>query len=804
MRDLIAQLRYAFRFLWRTPAFTVPAVASLALGIAVNTTIFSVFNATLLRPLGDTADGELVRIGRTARGLHEFRSLEYSEFLYLRTHATSFTDIAGHQIERVVMRNDAGTQVVTGEIVAGDYFALLGRPPLPGRSFDAESNGGFAAEAEAVISHDFWRSHFAADRGVIGRTVMLNDYPFTIVGVAAAGFHGTFPGVAVDVWLPAARVDAARPGTHERSLMLLGRLQPQVTRAIAHAELDVIARRLASADPQRDRDRTFSVGSARGVHPVFAPVLRVFLSLLLAVVGVVLLIACANVATLLLARASARRGELAVRLALGANRPQLMRQLLVECALLALVGGGTGVLLSIWPVHVLNSLSFTAGPTGAGLFFDLRLDHRVLLFTASVTMLTAVVFGVAPALQARRVNVLAVLQDVRMPGGARSGLRTTLVVVQVTLSFVLLVAAGLLFRGVRNTANVPLGFNPDQVLVASFDVQLLHHQPAQVTAFYAELLRRTRALPDVEHAAVADFVPLGDRGGHPLPLTVPDAPYAGGATEVPVGRVSDDYLTTIGQPLLRGRAFTLRDHAAHRVAIVNEAFARRYWQDQDALGRLIGLGEDGAEHEIVGVVRDARYSSYAGAVEPFVFLPAAGERQPYLHVRTGSLPATTAADIRRLAYDIDARVATGSIRPLREAMTFPLLPARIAQTVFGVAGIIALLLAAGGLYGLVCYTLEQRLKEVGIRVALGATQSDVFRVIVGSTLRIAVTGVVLGGVLAAATTRLLGALLYGLSPVDPLTFGTIAVLLLCLTLAAAYIAARRGLDVDPLTVLRHE
>jgi hypothetical protein len=302
--DILAQLRHALRYLRRTPAFTLPAIASLALAIAVNTTLFSVVNATLLRPLGTAGAGDLVRIGRTTRGEHEFRSLDYDAFTYLREHATSFEGLAGHQIEAVVLRHGDDTRLVSAEITAGDYFGLLGARPVLGRGFDAEAEGGFSAPPVVVISDAFWRTRFAADRNVIGRTVTLNDHPFTIVGVAPAGFHGAFPGVAANVWLPAVLVDAARPGTHERTLLLLGRLAPDVSATSARAELAVLARRMAERDPQRDRNRTFSLASARGVHPAFAPVLRTFLSLLMGAVAVVLLIACANVASLLLARAT--------------------------------------------------------------------------------------------------------------------------------------------------------------------------------------------------------------------------------------------------------------------------------------------------------------------------------------------------------------------------------------------------------------------------------------------------------------------------------------------------------------------
>jgi predicted permease len=808
--DTVRHLRHACSFLWRTPAFTLPAVAALALGIAVNTTVFSVFNAAILRPLGAAGGSDLVRVFRSARGAQQYRSLSYEEFRYVRAHASSFAELTGHQIESVIMSGADVSEALSAEIVAGSYFAVLRAQPVIGRGFTAADDGGSGAVPVTVISDRFWRSRFAADRAVIGRTVALHNRRFTIVGVAPPDFVGTFPGVATDLWLPAAQAHLAKQGTvvDEPSLMPIARLKDGVSKATAHAELDVLARRMEEENVARDRDFTFVLASARGVHPAVARPLRLLLLLIMAVVAVVLLIACANVASLLLARVAARRGELAVRLALGASRRQLMAQLLLESIVLASLGGVAGLLLAVWPLRILNALPITSGPTGTGLFFDLQLDRRVLLFTAAVTTLTALIFGLVPAVHATRVSVMAALKGSPTGiGRVRSRLRSALVVGQVGLCFVLLVAAGLLFRSVRNSGRIDVGFDPEHVVVAAFDLAPRAYEPARVAAFYAELLGRTRTLPGVERAALADFVPLGDRAGHPLPLAIPGATQrpAGDRLTVAAGRVSADYFATMRQPLLRGREFTPHDRpGAVRVVIVNEALARRFWPGEDALGKRIGLGEDLAEHEIVGIAKNARYASFGGEVAPFVFLPAFGEARLDLQVRTSLRAAEALAAVRRLAHDIDSAVPPTSGQTMREAMSFSLIPARLGQVVFGVAGVIALLLASGGLYGLVCYTLEQRLEEIGIRVALGASRGGVFRVIVGSAVRLAAVGVALGVALAAAGTRLLSALLYGLGPTDPLTFAGIAALLLFVTLAAGYAAARKGLDVDPIVVLRHQ
>lgn len=791
----------------RSPAFSLVAVLSLALGIAVNTTLFSVASASLLRPLGGPGGSDLMRIGRSTHGEHQFRSLTYEEYAYLRAHASSLADVLGEQMEAVAIGGHDGSQRVAAEFVTANYFSMLQISFAVGRGFVATKDQATGDGPTVAISDGLWRRRFGANPDVVGAAVLINNVQCTIVGVAPPGFAGTFPGVEIELWLPVevAGVIKHRPGRSEQpSMQLIGRLKRDVSIATARAELDVLARRMAEENPAREPGRGFVIEWARGIHPAFARPLSTFLLLLMAVVAVVLLIACANVANLLLARASARRGELAVRLALGASRGRVVRQLLVESLVLALLGGGAGLMLSIWPVRLLNALFSVPGPAGAPTSLNLEVDMRVLLFTAAVTMLTVLVFGLAPALQATRVDLLSALKDSpALFGRKRSRLRSALAVVQVATSFVLLVGALLLFRSLVNSETLEIGFDPDTVVVASFeDLRSFGYDAHRVERFYEELLAQARALPGVEGAALANFV--GEGSGHPIALAVPGrSPTSGQEMRVPVGRVSDGYFATVQRPLIRGRDFTKRDRAgAPLVAIVNEAIVRRFWPGEDPLGKRIQLGEDLSGHEIVGVARDAGYVSFAGGVGPFVFLPAFGSGT--LHVRTPQSPTRALADIKRLAHEIEPSLPPFSGRTMRDAMASSLVPARITQAVFGVAGVIALLLTSGGLYGFVCYLLEQRLKEIGIRLALGASRRDVFRVIAGSAVKLALVGVAIGVALAAATMRLLSAFLYGLSPTDPLTFGGIAALLLFVTLAAGYAGARRGLYVDPIVVLRHE
>jgi putative ABC transport system permease protein len=806
---LVRNVPYGVRVLARTPSFTLTAITSLALAIAVNTTMFSVVSSLLLRPLG--AYDDLVRIGRSGSGERAFRSASHQDLLYLREHATSFASITGHQLVSLRLRTNEGLKPLSGEIVAQNYFSTLGVSPKVGRDFVANEHDVPGHVAVAVLSNRFWRWHFAADRAIVGQQLTINEQQFTIIGVAPPGFTGTFPGVDIDVWLPAGlawTVDPSGDRNSDPFLLLLGRLRDGVSQQAAEAELAVLGTQLDRANPDADGERRFVLASARGAHPVFANVLRVFLSLLMAVVAVVLLIACANVAGLLLTRAGARRREIAVRLSLGASRAQVVGQLLVESVLLATLGGVTGLLLTILPLTLLNRMSFIPGPTGAGVFLDLRLETRVLVFTALVSMFTAMVFGLLPALHATRTALTSVLRDARSSRGpARFRLGSAMIVTQVCVSFLLLVGALLLFRSLHNAGSIDVGFDPDQLVVTTVDLSQLGYDPARIERFHAALLARARELPGIEQAALASFLAFGEGKGHPQRLRIPGrlAPRGEPQHTVFVGRVSDSYFATVRQRLLHGRDFVAADRARTGVAIINVAMATRYWPGGDALGKRIGLGEDLAEREIVGIVANTGFISHGSVAQPLVFVPA--QDAGTLHVRTVGKPADVVRSIRRLVQEIDANaVPYVSGQSMRESMgsSMSLVPLRLARVVFGVAGNIALLLAAGGLFGLVSYTTERRMKEIGIRVAMGANRSRVFSVLVGSAVRLTGVGLIVGIAIAAGVMRLLSRLLYGLSPIDPLTFGAIAGLLALVTLGAGYIAARRALGVDPMVILRYE
>jgi predicted permease len=793
---LLSDLRYALRFLRATPSFTIPALVSLSLGIALNTTMFSIVSATLLRPVVDT-DPDLVRIGRSMRGDGSFRSVSYDEFRYLRTVATSLADLSGSAMETVAVSTGDGSELVAAELVAGNYFPMLRVPFVQGGAF-AIPDTPRSAPPVAVVSERFWRRQLAADPLALGRIVLVNNVPVTVTGVVSPHFRGiAFPGVVIDIWLPIGLTHEVLHRTDQfpPSMGVMARLKKGVTTTAARAELDVLARRMSDENPARDRNRGFVVAGSSGVHPGIASVLRVVFSLLMATVGVVLLIACANVAGGLLARAAVRQRELGIRLALGASRPRVVGQLLVESLVLALFGAAAGVVLSVWPIQLLNATaSRVAGPAGVPMLLGLELDLRVLLFTAAAASLTAVVFGLLPALQATRVNLVDALRGTRTPSSGRGRLRATLLVVQVALSFVLLVMSGLLFRGLRNASSTDVGFDVDRVAIASFgDLRSFGFDRVRVERFHREWLESVRALPGVERAA------LVGGGGHGERFSVPGR-HAADRDDLTVATrtISEGYFATMQQTITAGRDFTAAATVVP-VVIVNEALARRYFPNESVIGRRIGIGEDLAEREIIGEVKDAREASLGEDGEPLVYLPGVPST---LRVRTSAAASALLADIRRAGQAIERSLPPYQGRTMKEEVASSLAPRRVVQGVVTAAGVIALLLAAGGLYGLLAYSLETRLKEIGVRIALGATTSTLFGLIVGGVARLTAVGIVVGAAIAVGVTRMAAAMLYGVSPTDVLTFASVGALLLLVTLAAGSIAIRQGLRVNPVALLR--
>ena len=812
---VLQDARFGLRQLTAAPAFAVPALLSLALGIAVNTAMFSVVNTLLLRPVDVFGDTGVVRIGRNLRGDNSFRSVTRSEYLFLRERASSFSEVFGESLLTfAVGGGDRDAEVVSSEAVTGNYFTALNVSFASGRGFRFDDRQPRDV-AVAVISERFWQRRFAGDAGIVGATININTRPFLVTGITSQRFRGTFPGVDVDLWIPAPAVALTQPsdssaGQEDRfTLQLMGRLRAGQTLAGASAELDALSRQLDREDPSREPGRGFVVAEARGAHPAIARALQTFLALLMALVGVVLLIACANVASLQLARATARRTEFGIRIALGASRLRVVGQLFVESLILACCGAGLGLVIAEGLVRVVNSVALVPGPTGAPVALDLQLDVRVLAFTAASAVLTAIAFGLTPALEATRRDVITSLRGARTFAGVRrSRLRGALVTLQVALSVVLLVAAVLLSRGLRQAGRLDLGFSPDQVLVASMNLSLPGYDRERTRLFSDELLRRVRLTSGVTDAALAAAVPFSGRGG----IGITTVRVRGGARgdvelrDVFFNRISDGYLSTIQQPLIRGRDFTTLDReGALPVVIVNETTAERLWADTASLGRAVRLHDETFDREVVGIVRDIRVTFDSRSV-PLIYLPLAQRPAAALtlHARSPTaLPALPGA-ITKLVRESDSDVAVESVRTMRETAAFSLFPAAVARAVAGASGVTGLLLASIGLYGLVSYTLTQRIREIGIRMAMGGNRLQVLRSIASGSLAFAAVGILVGLAVAAAAARFMRAVLYGVSPYDPVTFVSVAGLLLAVAAVATFAATRKLLRLSPTAALRHE
>jgi predicted permease len=811
---VLSDLRYALRRLLAAPAFTAVAVLSLALGIGANTTIFSVVNALLLRPIPVAHPERLVTVhavDKDGSGFHSFSYLDYADY---RDGTRTLSGLAASGFAVSTMGRGAEAEVVAGVLVTGNYFDVLGVRPVVGRAFLPEEDRTPEAHPVVVIGHSLWQRRFGGDPGVVGRTTVINAREFTVVGVMPATFTGHVIGPRVDFWAPMMMQRALRPGgglLSERGsswLELIGRLAPGATRAQAVADLDAVARRIDATFPRGDdRTRRVNVLAAKPLFPQARGAVTAFTALLMGVVGLVLLAACANLASLLLARAVTRQREIGVRVALGATRGRLVRQLLAESVLLALVGGAAGVLLAGWMTSLL--LAFKP-PIPVPLALDLSLDAPVLVFTLALSLATGVLFGLAPALAATRPDVAASIKEgdaLAMP--ARRRLRSTILAAQIAVSIVLLVGAGLFVRSLGNARRLDPGFATDRMLLATVDPAQVGYDGPRRRAFVAALVARVAALPGVERASGAGGVPLGldENATFMLVDGRVDDPRLARFTPG-FNQVLPDYFATMGIALLQGREFTAADDSgAAPVVVVNEAFARRAWPGGSALGRRVRQGADEPWREVVGVVRDAKYTRLTEDPTPHVYFPYAqsGGREVALHVRTRAAdPLALLPAVRREVQALDRNVPLVDVKSMEQHMRISLFPARVAGAVLGAFGLLALVLAAVGVYGVMAFAVGRRTREIGIRMALGASATAIARLVVRQELRPVAAGAALGLLAATPLARLVRGLLYGVAPGDPATFAGVALLLVLIAVAASWLPARRAALVVPLAALRRE
>jgi macrolide transport system ATP-binding/permease protein len=814
--EMFQDLRFGVRMLLKHKAVTAVAVLSLSLGIGANTALFSVVDRLLVRPLPVEQPERLVAFNKsTPPGL--FDKFTYPDFADYRDLNTVFDGLVCVAETALNLSERGQTERVNGLLVSGNYFSALRVTPALGRGFLLEEERTPDAHPVAVLSYGLWQRRFGADPAVVGREITLNGRGHTVVGVAPAEFTGTIRGTAPDLYVPI-KSDNNRG---KYWLLLMGRLKPGVSREQAQAAMNVLGPQIAQHYPRPDgsprREPPFLLEDGSQGHTYLLTKLSFPLKLLMGMVALVLLIACANVANLLLVRAAARRKEMAIRLAIGAGRGRLIRQLLTESLLLAGLGGGVG----LWLAGPLGQLlaSFTP-PVGRGYSTPLSLagglDGRVLLFTFCLSLLAGIVFGLAPAFGAARTGLVGALKDGASDetGRRRLSPRKLLVVAQVALSFLVLIGAGLCVRSLQRLQAIDAGFDPAQVLVLSLDLAPSGYAEARGQIFYQQLVERVTALPGVESASLAQLTPLSDDllrrrtdiEGYQLPP---------GEKSVSLfyNVVAPRYFETLRTPLLGGRDFTPQDRAgAPQVVIINESLARRYFPKSDALGKRLTFGNyPGSpvplQHlEIVGVVKDSKYAEVTEQTRPMMFLPLAQSYRPEtrLHVRTAQDPTALVSAIRRAAQQIDASLPVYNIRTLAEQKDRSLYSARMAATLLSVFGGLALLLASIGLYGVMAYVVGQRQRELGVRLALGAQQHDVFRLVLKEGMTLVLVGLALGLAGALIGTRLLTTFLYGVRPTDAATFIGIALLLALVALAANYLPARRAARTDPLRALRAE
>jgi putative ABC transport system permease protein len=832
--DARRDLHYSARLLVRNPIFALTAALSLAIGIGANTTIFTIANALLLRAPAGVADPDrLVDIFHTDEGrtLAEPVS-QFSNYLALRRRTTTLEGVYAYQLDLPPMSlaGSNGAELVHGTIVTASYFGVLGLRPAAGRLFSAADGEDPGASPIAVLSHSFWTRRFANDPSIVGRSLQLNRHPFVVVGVAPEGFQGMSP-AAPDLWVPTAMTAVVEPGVSigrdgipSLRVMIGGRLKPGVSRGQAAAEVDAIAHALEREFPERNGGAGWRTVSASPIPGNLRPVVAGFLALLTAIVSLVLVIACANVAGVLLARATSRRREIAVRLAIGAGRARLVRQLVTETMLLFALGGAAGVLLAR-ALTALLVASLPAFPVPVGL--SLPLDGRVAAFAAVLSLIAAALSGLAPALHASKADVMSALKDESQGSPDRLRLRHAFVIAQVAFSLLLIVGAGLLQRALRNGSVVDSGFDPRGVETASIDLSLAGYTDSTGSIFVRELVQRIGQLPGVERATAALAVPgPGGRGAMLGGLTIPGvSPPNGQQFFQPTWNIVEPgYFAALRVPILAGRDFDAADRAkSEPVAIVSESAARRFWPGQDAVGKqmLLQSRADGSSQQparllVVGVARDLPSS---GSTVRDGRGPAASEDRSSLlmylplqqHYTRSVMLITRAAGSQRVGGAV--RSAVASMDPALPIITTqrldepvgPIqLQLRVAASVSSSLGIVGLLLAAIGVYGVTAYAVSCRTREIGIRVAMGAQRADIVGMVLRHGMLLVAIGSTIGLVLAAGTSRLLTRLLFGVPPLDPVTFAGAASLFALIGLAACYGPARRATRVDPVEALRHE
>ena len=820
MENLIKDVRYGVRMLMKNPGVTLVAVITLALGIGANTAIFSGVSAFLMKPLSVPNPGGLVRPMEIAEDRGMTDDFSYPDFADYRDQSTSYAGLAAEDMTQAAINAENQNDVIYGQVVSANYFDVLEVKPILGRTFLPDEDKNVGANAVVVLSHSFWQRRLASDPNIVGKTVELNNRAYQVIGITPEYFVGSKFALALDFWAPISMAEDLRrnPGIlKDRGshwMTVIGRLKPGVSLSQASAEMNAIATRLNQAYPD---NRAFTTQAQvftelDGRWEEDGTVFKSAGAIAMAIVGFVLLIACANVANLMLARAAARRKEIGIRLALGASRTRLIRQLLTESVLLSILGGGLGLLLAFWVTDLMQAFVPVLEYKIVDNFF--ALDSRALVFTLVISLATGLVFGLAPAWHSSNPDVVPVLKG--DPEHARRGkrrafsLRNMLVVTQVALSLVVLVCGGLFIKSFRKAQTMDPGFSNDKGLMVSLSPLLVGYDEEQSRIFYKQVLERVSHVPGIEAASYTLTLPLGDSSNSSGPILKEGETLARGSAGLNIMNnvVSPGYFKTMQIPFVEGRDFDDRDTTkTKRVIVINQRMAEMLWPGESAVGKRIFVGTDGKyQLEVIGVVKTGKYRTLAEDPKPFYYA-SMDQRRPMtmsLVMRPNVDPVSLVGAVRSEVAALDRRVPVFAVKTMDQHKTYALWAPNMAASFSLAFGVVAILLSAVGLYSVMAYVVSQRTREVGIRMALGANRGDVMKMITQQGMRLAAVGVGIGLLLSLALAKVLSSLLIGISGYDVTTFVLVPALLAFVALVACYLPARRATKVDPLVALRYE
>ncbi|HKP86346.1 MAG TPA: ABC transporter permease [Blastocatellia bacterium] len=802
METLIQDIRYGIRTLLKNPGFSAVAILALALGIGANTAIFSVVNAVLLRPLQFDKPDQLVLVWEKRMALGRVRNpASPPDFADWKAQNQVFEEMATFTPGGFSLTGGDEAERLQGANVSPSLFTVLRAQPRIGRAFqDDEDKAG--NNHVVILSNGLWQRRFGSDPEIVGRTMRLNEQTFTVIGVMPADF--SFPNRTTELWVPLTLDPEDQNNRGGHGLNVIARLKSGVTIEQAREEMDAIAGRLEQQYPN------VNTGHGVNVFPLYEEVVagsRPALLILLGVVALVLLIACANVANLLLARASARQKEIAIRTALGARRGRIVRQLLTESVLLSLAGGVIGALLALWGLDLLLAVGADTIPRAK----EIKIDAAVLGFTLLVSLITGLIFGLVPALQASKPNLNESLKEGGRNVSAsfrRNPVRSLFVIAEVAICLVLLIGAGLMIKSFARLLNINPGFNPENVLAINVSLSgSKYREREQVTAFYKQVLERISSVPGAKDSAAVAALPMaGGFGSRYFRIEGRPPTPPGQGNNANVNIITPGYFQTMNIPLIAGRDLDERDAGkSPEVTIINQEMARRYWPDEDPLGKRLAVG-DGPWRTVVGVVGDVKQSALEAETRPEMFWPYYQTGVPFatLVVRTTGKPEAMIAAVRSEAQTVDKDLPLYNIKTMEQVISESVSNRRLNVLLLGIFGGLALVLAAVGLYGVMSYSVSQRTREIGIRMALGANRRDVTRLVVGQGMVLALTGVAVGLGASFALTRLMSSLLYEVSVTDPITFAALSLLLIGVAGMSSYIPARRAMKVDPIVALRYE